>query len=161
MLILLHVSCLSCNSYIANPLPGSGSLAAGGYQVTIDGTPMDQEAAFPISAGTTYNVKIAQGTGNSMRGFLIRASGGSTEVDTVTALGIDEPEATQVAESCLSQVTPVGGLTHTNNLEKAEAGGTLSFNELASDVILDITVVERLLGSDSVYYHTSYKLNII
>jgi hypothetical protein len=141
-------------------LPGNGALSAGGLTVTIDGTPLDPEVAFPISVGTDYTVKI---TGPSMKGFLIRASGGSAGVDTVTALGLDDimPTEVKVAEACVS--SSVGGLTHTNNLLKTEVGGILFFDAPSSDVILDVTVVDQLVSanSQSVYYHSSFKLNVM
>ena len=130
--------------------------------MTIDGTALDPAVAFPISVGTEYTVKV---TGPSMKGFLIRASGGSAGVDTVSALGLDDllpaKEEIQVAQACVSD--SVGGLTHTNNGVKTEVGGILFFDKPSSDIILDVTVVDKLVSAEgsSVYYHSSYKLNVM
>lgn len=132
--------------------------------MTIDGTPLDPEVAFPLNVGTDHAVKI---TGPNMKGFLIRANGGSAGVDSVSALGLDEitqqeiPQKIQVSFACVSQ--SVGGLTHTNNDLKTEVGGILFFDAPTSDVILDVTVVDdlNLSGLESVYYHSSFKLNVM
>lgn len=124
---------------------------------------LDPDVPFTISVGTTYSVKI-KGT-ETFRGFLIRLNGGDEDIDSVGVIDIDSdryPLIGQIADACLTEVyPPVGGICHTRSTPITEVGGTLFFDEPATNILMDVTIVVSLRLTESIYHHSSYILNVV
>jgi hypothetical protein len=129
---------------------GDGKLTFFGLEVRIDGALISPTKSFTITRGVSHTVEI-RATNEDFKGFLIAASSasGANLADAVI------PDATtgQVSDKCAS---PVGGITHKDNLVKKSASGTLLVDAV-TDVRLDVTVVLRNSGGVSSYGWAQYR----
>ena len=109
----------------------------------------------------------------TFRGFLFRlgppdnngALSGNTTISVITkeALRVWEgdDENVRLASTVCITNEQVGGLTHTSSVEKPSATGLLRMDDPAENLLLDVTVVVRNQGTDSIFYYTQYALNAV
>ena len=136
-----------------------------------------QAAEFAINQDYTLRLTTTpQGDGSgTFRGFLFRlgpptgvaagaAEANGTEViTTIDALQVSPDDTTnvQVATTVCVNNEEVGGLTHTSSVGKQSASGSLRMDQVATGLVLDVTVVVRNQGTESEYYYTQYMLNAV
>jgi hypothetical protein len=134
-------------SHLINPT--TGSLADGGFTISLGGTPLLDGAAGSFSINTDIELILSGGT---FKGFLFRL--GETGVDTNSAFTVTGP-LIQIAPVC----TEVGGVTHTSNSDKTTISATLNMAAVAADMPLDVTVVVQNGGGGSEYYYSQFLLS--
>jgi hypothetical protein len=182
--------------YAATPLPGNGDIANGGFQVTILGTPLSTDVVTTLMVGKIHHIEVSKipngaaetatnETSQPFRGFLLRLDGGIDEnnaMDTTGAFSGNFFENAQVADICLTETPPVGGLTHTSNDAKNVSGSNLILDQptaTGDSLTLDVTIVVRSCDAssplapapndivtpcdpaESIYYYSAFKINVI
>jgi hypothetical protein len=131
----------------------TGSLAAGGVQVLFDGDPLATDGVFTFNEGKDYSIRVV---GDSdYKGILIRLE--TTEVFDTTAALVEDSDLLSPATVC---TPPIVGLNHNSAELKNNQGGTLRLNA-ATALTLDITVVNVLDGTDSVFYYSRFALEAL
>lgn len=140
--------------------PSSGSLATGGFQVTLDSTPLTPGTATSFVTGQDHVLTLKVNTASFFKGVLFRL-GSTNGVTTTSALAVQSGDSNLrlASETCISE--GVGGVTHTSNSQKVVATVTLRLNSVASALPLDITVVVQNSGGSSVYYYSGFTLNAV
>lgn len=136
------------STHLTNPI--TGTLETGSFEVLIGGTPLLFGGVNTVPVTSTLDVSVAPTTGRTFRGALVRIEGSSTT--TVLTAGTNA----QVSMLC-DGITAVG-ITHFDNTDKTEFGGTVSVMEVG-DYVVDVTVVVSnggTLGSE--YYYSRYTL---
>jgi hypothetical protein len=131
----------------------TGSLAAGGLQVLFDGVPLTTDGVFSFNEGRDYSIRVVGE--NDYKGLLIRLET-TEDVDTTAAL-VEDSDLLSPAWACTA---PVVGLDHNSAVLKNNEGGTLRLNG-ATDLTLDITVVNILDDTDSIFYYSQFTLEAL
>jgi hypothetical protein len=130
----------------------TGSLADGGFSVSLAGAKLDENAPSSFAVGTDNKLTV---TGSkTFRGFLIRL--GDTGVMTDSALSATGNDM-QVSSLC-TLAEGVGGVTHTSNTDKRNVTATLNLDSPATRMPLDVTIVVENDGitDRSEFYHTRF-----
>lgn len=145
-------------SHILNEQLGGGPLSDKGFQVHLNGSPLDSESQNDVPLSNDHELKlVASATDTFFRGFLIRIEGDG--VDTTDYL--DAPEGDEnisVASLCVL-VEDVGGVSHTNNGEKTEATAILRLPEVAMNLAMDVTMVVQNRDGAAEWYNSRFILN--
>lgn len=151
----------------------TGSLEDGGFQMTLT---LPGGVSSVISASNGIDFGIGQDhimtlsttlpDEGMFKGFLLRLGPGDDSASTAStteSLQVSAEDNTEVkiATSVCIDNEGVAGLTHTDATEKTTATGVLRMDEVASNLILDVTVVVLNQGAESEYYYTQYVLNAI
>jgi hypothetical protein len=126
--------------------PTTGSLAAGGFTVSLDGAALAEGKTSIFAVGKDVKVTVA---GKAFKGFLVRL--GKTDVSTIGAFKAQGNDV-QVAAVCFD----AGGITHTSKRLKRSISATLNLPAAAVDMPVDITVVVNNDDGDSEYYYSQF-----
>jgi hypothetical protein len=129
--------------------PTTGSLADGGFSVSLGGSKLAEGTPSTFSINTDYALTIRGGT---FRGFLMRL--GNTGVSTEEVFSVFGSDI-QLAAVC----TDVGGVTHSSPDEKTEVAAALNLEAAASNMPLDVTIVVKNSGGASEYYYSQFELS--
>jgi len=133
----------------------TGPIEEGGFQISIDGEVLTTGTTFTISPGEDHTVTLETTSASFFRGFLIRI--GETDVST---LGAINPAPDETLASVAAVCSDVGGIGHNSGIEKTSINGVIRFDEPASNMPVDVTVVVANRGNDSTFYFTSYSLTV-
>jgi hypothetical protein len=134
----------------------TGSLATGGYSVSLGGARLVVGANRNFTVNTATTITISS-TSKKFRGFLIRLGGVGT-VQTTGALSSTSSDV-QVAPTCTT--ARVAGVIHTSKSDKTTVSATLTLPSLARRMPLDVTIVTLLKGGVSEYYSSRFFLTSI
>lgn len=140
--------------------PRSGQIQVGGFDVFIDDVQLVRTTTgpnlFDFEAGVDHKLTIKSNEGNQLKGVLIIISQG--ENNTKTALTPLDPY--QVPIAC--EKYPYSGFTHKEPSFKSTADGTLRWDTVGDNFLLDVNIVVQNNAVDgSIYYYTNYKLRAV
>jgi Reeler domain len=142
-----------------NPLGGShkkaassGELSNLGLILKIGGKIVSPSKVFSVPVGKDLSISLSSSR-QTFRGFLMRASQGSTDTRGFLKKALDGN--VQVVPLCTS--AKVGGIGHNNNSDKSSVNGTLNIPAVMNDLKLEITVVVKN-NAQSVWYKSDYSL---
>jgi hypothetical protein len=134
-------------------------------QLLLNGQPLSATSPTDVKIGVDHTLELIGAS--PFRGFLFRLGAAAGGIDTTGSLLLVEDDAAddaamvQVADTVCVQGEDVGGLTHTNSVDKTSIKGLLRIDEVAENLTLDVTVVISNEGSVSDYAYTGYKLNAV
>lgn len=131
-----------------------------GLQMLLDGQPLDPEQPHGFAIGMDHTLTLVAQEG-TFKGFLVRLGSGDNETDTTEALSLDDNAAAKIASTVCVSNEEVGGLTHKDNLDKAEVAATLRVDELDGGMPLDVTVVVKNRDGESIYHYSRYLLSAV
>ena len=135
----------------------TGSLADGGFSVSLAGAKLDKNTPFSFAVGAENNLTIS-GT-KSFRGFLVRLADTGVMTDSaLTATGND----VKVSTVC-TDAEGVGGVTHKSSIDKTTVTAILKLDSPAVRMPLDVTIVVENDGitDKSEFYHTRFLVTAV
>lgn len=138
----------------------TGALADNKLQLRINGRILQPGVKLTLQSGVDQTWTLSSTSDVGFRGFLLRLSGGTDEVDTRVALSSVSKDVQEAFTACV--VTQgVGGATHTNADPKFSVSGVLRIEETARNLDLDVTVVVINHNRESTYYYSSFTLDFV
>lgn len=159
----------SCNagvplqgSHILNEQLGGGPLSDNGFEVRLNGSTLDSESEndVPLSGVDSPHdlTLVAAADGTFFRGFLIRIEG-EEGIDTREYLEVPAGDDNMQLASLCILVEDVGGVSHTNNVAKTQATALLRLSEMATNLVMDVTMVVQNRDGAAEWYNSRYILN--
>jgi hypothetical protein len=141
---------------IAARNPQSGQIQKGGFDVFINDKLLEVTVTgpnvFDFDVGVDNKLTIKSSTGKQFKGVLIILS----KEGSNTTLNLTPLPPYQVPIACAK--LPYSGFTHTEPSLKSTADGTLRWDTLGDELLLDVNIVVQNNATGSVYYYTNYKL---
>jgi hypothetical protein len=134
----------------------TGGLAEGNLQLAINGRVLLSGTRINLLSGVEHSWTLSSRDQNGFRGFLLRLSG-TDQVDTTVALSSADTNVQEALDACIV-AQGVGGVTHTDNDVKTGVSGVLRLDEVASNLLLDVTVVIENRNSVSTFFYSGYTI---
>eukprot|EP00979_Chaetoceros_neogracilis_P015643 scaffold6294_cov268-Chaetoceros_neogracile.AAC.10 len=135
--------------------PGSGSLSAGRYRLSIDGDPLDPGTAITLATGKEHTITLGNTANGKFRGFLFRLSdkaGGNVKSSIQVS-----PDFSTLGQSSFRCANDVGGITHVNGNDKTAVAVVVTSND-PIDMFLEVTVVKSTQSS-GLWHFDSYDIS--
>ncbi len=130
----------------------TGSLAVGGFKVSIDGVALKPGAVTKVAVKKSHTISVKAAASKIFRGFNFRLG-----ITTATLVPFSKDVA-NIQPNYLCPSKHAVGLTHLNNNTKTVASGKLTVTSKASNVPLDVLIVVQNRNKKSIYYYSGYKL---
>lgn len=158
----------SCNSGGGVGFPhaseGGGSLSDGSFSVSIDDDELAVDETLTITTYSDHTLTITADD-DEFKGFLFRLSSSDGEVDLSDSIFLkgDQSDLAQTFPNSLNVDCPsgVGGACHTSLGTMPSVSVTLSIEEDATDLSLEVTVVtsNNLIQGFDGWYYSSYSIS--
>lgn len=157
-------SCRLGDSSVGHNVPSSGDINQGGYELLLDGNVLNADDTFDLnltsSSDPTYSWELRKSTtseGEEFRGFLLVAGGGSS-YDMKGAFSVEDEGTSQIMSICPQFYDGVG---HSNAIPKQSVKGTIDIDQGQGKFTIDVSVVQKNEFRDSVYYFSSYNIQVV
>jgi hypothetical protein len=141
---------------IAARNPVGGQIQKGEFEVYINDKLLERTTTgpnlFEFGAGVDNKLTIKSPTGKQFKGVLIIASKG----ENITKSVLTPRDPYQIPIAC--EKLPYSGFTHKEPSLKSTADGTLRWDTLGDEFLLDVNIVVQNNVSGSIYYYTNYRL---
>lgn len=161
-------SCGLGDSSVGHNTFSSGDISQGGYELLLDGNVLDADDTFDLNltlssdldSDPTYSWELRKSTtseGEEFRGFLLVAGGGSS-YDMKGAFSVEDEGTSQIMNICPQFYDGVG---HRNAIPKQSVNGTIDIDQGQGKFTIDVSVVLKNKFRDSVYYFSSYNIQVV
>lgn len=143
--------------------PTTGSLNVGGFQVLLDGEPLDPTIPKTVQANQEIKVVVTSLDGiKQFRGILLILSQvGYSTLGTFRLKTDDELSKAKISDPCIE--SGYGGITHINADLKDNVTTTVMFDENYDDLQFDVNIVvqnRNAFEGGSYYYYSQYSMKV-